>query len=104
MISLIKRSIVKFVKSSTNLTKELQQINLGISEDEIKKLILDVKMKWNSIFYMIKQFVKLWNVINILIAKDKIPEILERRVHIEGDTGFIETGIRDAGIFSRELL
>jgi len=70
------RSAVKFVKSSTNLTKELHQcrINLDTSEDEIKKLILDIKMKWNSIFYMIKRF-KLWNVINILIAKDEIPEI-----------------------------
>jgi len=50
---------------------------------------------------MIKRFVRLWNVINILIAKDSE----RRRVrHIEGNTGFVETtGIR-GGIFSQELL
>ncbi|XP_071557747.1 zinc finger BED domain-containing protein 4-like [Temnothorax nylanderi] len=69
------RSVVKFVKSSTELTNELYQyqINLGTSEDEIKKLILDANIKWNSTIYMIERFLELSNVIKkVLFTNNKV--------------------------------
>ncbi|XP_024886694.1 zinc finger BED domain-containing protein 4-like [Temnothorax curvispinosus] len=69
------RSVVKFVKSSTELTNELYQyqINLGTSEDEIKKLILDANIKWNSTIYMIERFLEISNVIEkVLFTNDKV--------------------------------
>lgn len=57
------KSVLKFVNSSTDLTKKLRQIDLSIYENAIK-VILDIEMKWNNVFYMIKLFFKLWNIIN----------------------------------------
>ncbi|XP_011156674.1 zinc finger BED domain-containing protein 4 [Solenopsis invicta] len=70
------RSVVMFLKNNTDLTNELYrcQIDSGTSENEVKKLILDAKMKWIDIFYMIKRFVELWNMINKVLHKT--PDLL----------------------------
>lgn len=93
------RSVIKFVKSSTNLTELRQhQIDSSISENAIKELILDIEMQWNNVFCMIKRFVKLWNVINKVLAKHETPEMPS--LVVEGVTGSIEiTKIHGAGMF-----
>lgn len=55
-------------------------------------------MQWNNVFCMIKRFVKLWNVINKVLAKHETPEMPS--LVVEGVTGSIEiTKIHGAGMF-----
>lgn len=78
MISKV-RSIVKFAKSNVSVHDELhqRQIDAGIPESERKKLILDVKIRWNSTYYMIERFIELWSVIDeVVFVKYEIPERL----------------------------
>lgn len=54
---------------------------------------------------MIERFVEEFNKKKIVFAKDKIPENADcRRIsHVERNTGFETTGIRDAEMLDREL-
>ncbi|TGZ47658.1 Zinc finger BED domain-containing protein 4 [Temnothorax longispinosus] len=61
------------VGSSKSFLGVTYQINLGTSEDEIKKLILDANIKWNSTIYMIERFLEISNVIEkVLFTNDKV--------------------------------
>lgn len=59
------REIVKFIKKSVNACDELRklQIDSGCTEGNAKKLILDVRTRWNSC-YMLQRFVQLAPVIS----------------------------------------
>lgn len=101
---------VKFVKSNTShhhhlINKLVDFKSTCNSEEEIKKLILDVR-RWNGIFCIIERFIKLWNVIKkILFVKDKIPEMLiaDELVTLK-EIGSVETTrLHDAGMFDLEL-
>lgn len=73
------REIVKFFKKSTTASDELRkaQREKGIKEGNIKKLILDVRTRWNSSFYMINRFIDMLTTINeILITKPLSPPML----------------------------
>ncbi|KAF0713571.1 zinc finger BED domain-containing protein 4-like [Aphis craccivora] len=76
------RSIVKYVKNSVNVSDELRQYqaNDGIPEGNMLKMILDVKTRWNSLYYMVDRFLNLFKIIsNILLEKQKAPDCLNTR-------------------------
>lgn len=52
------RKIVKYIKKSVNASDELRkkQMELGLKQGQIKKMILDVRTRWNSCFYMLERF------------------------------------------------
>lgn len=61
------RDIVKYIfKKSVNVSDELRkiQIDSGCSEGNAKKMILDVKTRWNSCYYMLERFVPLASIIS----------------------------------------
>lgn len=44
------------------------------------QMILDVKTRWNSLYYMVERFLKLFKIIsNILLDKPKAPDFLNTR-------------------------
>lgn len=44
------------------------------------KMILDVKTRWNSLYYMVDRFLNLFKIIsNILLEKQKAPDCLNTR-------------------------
>lgn len=72
------REIVKFIKNSVNHSDKLRKIQLdgNVSEGNVSKMILDVKTRWNSTFYMVERFLKLLTVVSqILINEKNSPEM-----------------------------
>lgn len=70
------REVVKYIKNSVTITDELRKkhIESGIPEGQFKKVILDVKTRWNSTFYMLERFVELSRSLNeILLDKPQAP-------------------------------
>jgi len=50
------------------------QLSTGISEGNINKLILDVKTRWNSVYYMLDRFIVMANIIGqVLLTDPKSP-------------------------------
>lgn len=73
------RDIVKYIKRSVNASDELRkkQKDAGATEGHIKKLILDVKTRWNSCFYMLERFVELVSIISdILLTRPEAPAMV----------------------------
>jgi len=66
------REIVKWVKNSVINSDKLRliQINKGVPEGSVKKFILDVKTRWNSVYYMIDRFVEMQSVCSELLNVD----------------------------------
>ena len=58
------REIVKTVKNSvvnSDKLRNIQQRN-GVPEGSVKKFILDVKTRWNSVYYMIQRFLEMTRI------------------------------------------
>jgi len=62
------RNIVKFIKRSVNCSDELRKLQEK-DGDNIKKLILDVVTRWNSVYFMCKRFLELKEVENQIVLK-----------------------------------
>lgn len=73
------RTIVKWVKASVINSDEIRklQINSGVAQGNVKKLILDVKTRWNSSFYMLERFVDMSGIVNeMLLNKPTAPPMV----------------------------
>jgi len=73
------REIVKWVKNSVINSDLLRkkQFEAGISEGNMKKLILDVPTLWNSVYYMVDRFIDMIKLINSLLLNNCLaPPIL----------------------------
>lgn len=65
------RDIVKFFKSSVILSDSLRQQQSG---SQPLKLILDVKTRWNSVYYMLQRYIELASIVHqILMLNTKAP-------------------------------
>ncbi|KAL4122187.1 hypothetical protein QTP88_014561 [Uroleucon formosanum] len=62
------RNIVKFIKRSVNCSDELRKLQEK-DGDNVKKCILDVVTRWNSVYYMCKRFLELKEVVNQIVLK-----------------------------------
>lgn len=70
------RSIVVYFKRSVKATDILRKIQreAGASEGSFKKLILDVRTRWNSTYYMIDRFLeRVPQISNILLSNVDSP-------------------------------
>ncbi|XP_045780821.1 E3 SUMO-protein ligase ZBED1-like [Maniola jurtina] len=73
------RDIVKFIKRSVNASDELRkrQIEMGLKEGQIKKMVLDVRTRWNSCFYMVQRFMELVSIVGaILLTRPEAPAMI----------------------------
>ncbi|CAK1599793.1 unnamed protein product [Parnassius mnemosyne] len=73
------RNIVKYVKKRQDMTLELKrkQIESKIPDEKALKVILDVKTRWNSMYYMLERFLDLAPYISdIIFCKIDAPTML----------------------------
>lgn len=73
------RDIVKYIKRSVNASDELRkrQIDMGVKQGQIKKMILDVRTRWNSHFYMLQRFIDLVSIVGaILLTRPEAPPMI----------------------------
>lgn len=73
------RDIVKYIKKSVNASDELRkrQIDMGVKQGQIKKMILDVRTRWNSHFYMLQRFIDLVSIVGaILLTRPEAPPMI----------------------------
>lgn len=73
------RDIVKYIKRSVNASDELRkrQLEMGVKEGQLKKMILDVRTRWNSCFYMLQRFMELVSIVgSILLTRPEAPPMV----------------------------
>lgn len=66
------RDIVKWVKNSVINSDQLRkkQTEAGVPEGKLKKLILDVATRWNSVFFMLKRFIEMVSFLSPILLND----------------------------------
>lgn len=72
------RTIVKWVKNSVINSHKLRKIQIdnGVAEGSIKKLILDVATRWNSTYYMLERYLEMSAICTqILLSDTKSPDM-----------------------------
>ncbi|XP_063226693.1 zinc finger BED domain-containing protein 4-like [Bacillus rossius redtenbacheri] len=72
------RDIVKYIKKSVNASDELwkRQMETG-SKGQVKKIILDVRTRWNSCLYMLERFLELVSIVGaILLTRPEAPPMV----------------------------
>ncbi|KAK9744833.1 hypothetical protein QE152_g7412 [Popillia japonica] len=73
------RSIVVWFKRSVKASDQLRKVEIdaGTSEGNMKKMILDVKTRWNSTYYMLDRFLQMIPMVsNILFSDVKAPNMI----------------------------
>lgn len=73
------RNIVKYIKKRQDMTLELKrkQIENKIPQEKTLKIMLDVKTRWNSLYYMLQRFIELAPYISdIIFSKIDAPTML----------------------------
>ncbi|KAK9744898.1 hypothetical protein QE152_g7369 [Popillia japonica] len=73
------RSIVVWFKRSVKASDQLRkvQIDAGTSEGNMKKIILDVKTRWNSTYYMLERFLQMLPMVSFFLFSDvKAPNMI----------------------------
>lgn len=73
------REIVKWFKRSVSASDQLRKLQseAGIPEGRLQKVILDVKTRWNSTFYMLQRFSELAPMIsNIAFDNVSAPDMI----------------------------
>lgn len=72
------RKIVMYIKNSVINSDKLRKLqnDSGVPEGKVKKMVLDVKTRWNSTYYMVQRFLELLTVVSqILLSDDNSPEM-----------------------------
>ncbi|XP_025407340.1 zinc finger BED domain-containing protein 1-like [Sipha flava] len=65
--------------NGANITRAVKD-SFGIKDGAVKKLILDVSTRWNSVFYMLQRFVELSKIISeIMLTRPNGPEMISAR-------------------------
>ncbi|XP_055550267.1 zinc finger BED domain-containing protein 4-like [Wyeomyia smithii] len=79
------RGIVCYVKNSVNVSDRFRMIqsNNNVSEGNTKKLILDVKTRWNSTYYMIERFLEMRKVLIELLIDDTASPSMPSSAEVE---------------------
>ncbi|XP_050527934.1 zinc finger BED domain-containing protein 4-like [Daktulosphaira vitifoliae] len=79
------RNIVKWVKNNVRVSDLLRkkQSENGVPEGSMKKLILDVPTRWNSVFYMISRFVEMVTLISPLLIKDYTAPVMLTAIEMD---------------------
>ncbi|XP_039282219.1 zinc finger BED domain-containing protein RICESLEEPER 3-like [Nilaparvata lugens] len=79
------RGGVKFIKNSVIMSDRLQkaQEDNDVPEGKMKKMILDVKTRWNSTYYMVEQFLDLIRIISQLLVDDPSSPVMPSSPEIE---------------------
>lgn len=79
------RDIVKWVKKSVKISDLLRkkQSEAQVPEGSIKKLILDVPIRWNSVFHMINRFVEMISLINPILLEDFTALVMLTAIEID---------------------
>lgn len=50
---------------------------MGLKEGQLKKMILDVRTRWNSCFYMLQRFMELVSIVgSILLTRPEAPPMV----------------------------
>ncbi|XP_036342271.1 zinc finger BED domain-containing protein 4-like [Rhagoletis pomonella] len=73
------RNIVKWVKNSVINSDKLRklQIEAGVPEGSTKKFIIDIKTRWNSLYYMLEHFLDMFKLASALtLDSTDSPEML----------------------------
>lgn len=73
------REVVKWVKGSVIISDQIRNIqkDTGVQEGNLKKFVLDVKTRWNSVFYMLERYLELQELVNpILLRTPKSPDVI----------------------------
>ena len=67
------REIVKWIKNSVINSDKLRkiQIDTGIPEGSVQKMILDVETRWNSLYYMLQRFVDMLRIVTVIVIEGK---------------------------------
>ena len=80
------RAIVIWIKNSVINSDKLRKIQLngGVPEGSIKKLIMDVATRWNSVYYMLKRFLEMSRICSEILHGDysgpQMPDGLELEI------------------------
>lgn len=72
------RGVVKYIKNSVIMSDKLRkaQMDNNVPEGKMRKMILDVKTRWNSTYYMVERFLDLLKIVSqLLIEEPSSPEM-----------------------------
>lgn len=78
------RSVVKYIKNSVINSDKLRKIQIesNVPEGKVKKMILDVKTRWNSTYYMVERFLELLSVVSQIVINDNTSPEMPTAVEI----------------------
>lgn len=67
------RDVVKYIKNSVVNSDKLRkiQVDKGVPEGNVKKVILDVKTRWNSVYYMLERFIDIMKLCSEILIDDR---------------------------------
>lgn len=86
------RNVVLWIKKSVNISDTLRkvQIESGVPEGCVQKMVLDVKTRWNSTFYMLQRFIEMVNIISPITLQHITAPAMPTAIEINTIKQFIE--------------
>ena len=86
------RNVVLWVKRSVIISDKLRkvQIKSGVTKGCVKKMVLDVKTRWNSTYYMLQRFIEMVNIISPITLQHITAPAMPTAIEINTIKQFIE--------------